>query len=82
MQLGSRASVETGEDSKRIVFRLVEIKKPEPPSKELAGQITDQLRAEMQQDAVQAYVVALRERYGVRINEDLFKRTTGATDAR
>jgi peptidyl-prolyl cis-trans isomerase D len=79
LQLGARAAVDTGADGKRIVFRLVEIGKPAPLTKEQADQLTQQLRAEFQQDAVQAYVVALRERFGVRVNEQLFKRTTGET---
>ena len=41
--------------------------------------IEQQLRSERQQDAVQAYVTALRERLGVSINEALFRRTTGVS---
>ncbi len=77
--LGARAAVDTGEGGQRMVFRLVEITKPAPASKEITDQLASQLRAEMQQDAVQAYVLALRERFGVRVNETLFKRTTGET---
>jgi peptidyl-prolyl cis-trans isomerase D len=77
--LGARASVDTGKAGERLVFRLVEIAKPAPATKEQLEQIQAQLRAELQQDAVQVYVLALRERYGVRINETLFKRTTGET---
>ncbi len=77
--LGARASVDTGKGGERVVFRLVEIAKPVPATKEQLEQIQTQLRAQMQQDAVQAYVLALRERYGVRINDTLFKRTTGET---
>jgi peptidyl-prolyl cis-trans isomerase D len=79
LQLGARAAVDTGSDGKRIVFRLVDITKPAPLTKEQTDQLTQQLRAELQQDAVQAYVMALRERFGVRVNEQLFKRTTGET---
>jgi peptidyl-prolyl cis-trans isomerase D len=79
LQLGARAAVETGADGKRMVFRLVDIAKPAPLTKEQTDQLSQQLRAELQQDAVQAYVMALRERFGVRVNEQLFKRTTGET---
>ena len=83
MQLGTRASVETGTDNTRMLFRLVEITKPAPLTKEQSDQLAQQLRAEVQQDAVQAYVTALRDRFGVRVNEALFKRTTGeSTDQR
>jgi peptidyl-prolyl cis-trans isomerase D len=77
MPLGARASVEAGDDGKRMMFRLVEIAKPAAPTPEQLTQITEQLRAEMQNDAGQAYVLELRDRYGVRVNEDVFKRTTG-----
>ena len=79
MQLGARASVETAEAGQRMLFRVVEIAKPAPATKEQTDQIATQLRGEMQQDAVQAYVMALRERFGVRVNETLFRRTTGET---
>lgn len=83
LPLGGVAATETGEGNKRIVFRLVEIKKPDPVSKEQAERIEQQLRSERQQDAVQAYVTALRERLGVSINEALFRRTVGtSTDGR
>ncbi len=76
---GARASLDTGDGAKRVVFRLVEIGKPPAPTKEQTAEIATQLRGELQQDAVQSYVLALRERYGVKINETLFKRTTGET---
>lgn len=79
LQLGARAAAEAGADGKRIVFRVVDIAKPAPLTKEQTDQLTQQLRAELQQEAVQAYVLALRERFGVYVNEQLFKRTTGAT---
>ena len=82
LQLGARASVEAAEDGRRMVFRLVEIGKPVAPTAEQTGQIVDQLRSDINLDAVQAYIVALRERYGVRVNEEQFKRTTGASDPR
>ncbi len=77
--LGTRASVDTGDGVQRVVFRLVDITKPAEPTKEQAAEIAGQLRGELQQDAVQSYVLALRERYGVKINEAQFKRTTGET---
>lgn len=76
---GTRASVDTGDGVQRVVFRLVEIVKPPLPTKEQTAEIATQLRGELQQDAIQSYVLALRERYGVKINEAVFKRTTGET---
>lgn len=80
LPLGGRASVESGTDGKRLVFRVVEIAKPAAPTKEQAEQLATQLRGELQQDAVQAYVLSLRERFGVRINDALFRRTTGESN--
>lgn len=77
--VGARASVDTGDGVQRVVFRLVEITKPALPTKEQSAEIATQLRSELQQDAIQSYVQALRERYGVKINEAVFKRTTGET---
>jgi peptidyl-prolyl cis-trans isomerase D len=77
--LGARAAVDTGKAGERLVFRVVEIAKPAPATKEQLEQLQTQLRSELQQDAVQAYILALRERYGVSINETLFRRTTGET---
>ena len=81
LPLGGLASTETGEDKKRIVFRVVAIDKAPPATKEQAEQIATQLRTERQQDAVQAYVGALRERFGVSINEAVFARTAGTSAA-
>ena len=75
--VGTRASVDTGDGVQRVVFRLVEVTRPAEPTKEQAAEIATQLRGELQQDSVQSYVLALRERYGVKINEAQFKRTTG-----
>lgn len=77
LPLGGRAAVDAGEGKRRIVFRVVEITKPIPATKEQIGTISDQLRTEFQQDAAQSYVTTLRERYGVNVNETLFRRTTG-----
>jgi peptidyl-prolyl cis-trans isomerase D len=77
--LGARAAVDVGGEGNRIVFRLVEINKAVPPTREQVAELSNQLRSEMQQDAVQAFVLALRERFGVRENKALFDRTTGAT---
>ena len=79
LPLGGLASTETGEGKRRLVLRLVEIKKPEAPSKEQSEQLATQLRTERQQDAVQAYVTALRERLGVSVNEVMFRQTTGVS---
>ena len=78
LALGARASVETSEAGPRMMFRVVEVGKATPPTKEQSDQIATQLRGEIQQDAVQAYVTALRERFGVKVNQQLFDRTTGA----
>ena len=77
LPLGGLASTEGGEGKGRLVFRVVDITKPAPPTKEQIEQISTQMRTERKQDAVQSYVGALRERIGVSVNEAVFKRTVG-----
>ena len=78
LALGGMASTE-GEAKRRMLFKVVAITKAPPPTKEQAEQVEQQLRAERQQDTVQAYVSALREKFGATVNEVMFKRTVGTS---
>ena len=82
LQRGALASTETPDGKSRLVFRLVDIKKPDPAPKELADRMTTQLRGEVQQDLLQAYVGALRERFGATVNEAVYTRLVGTGDQR
>jgi peptidyl-prolyl cis-trans isomerase D len=79
--LGARASTLSGDGKSRTVFRVVEIVKPKPATKEEAERLADQIRTELQQDAGRAYVTSLRDRLGVSINETQFRRAVGGGDA-
>jgi peptidyl-prolyl cis-trans isomerase D len=81
MGLGARASTLSADGMSRIVFRVVEITKPKPPTKEESEQLASQLRTELQQDAGRAYVTSLRDRFGVSINEPQFRKAVGGGDA-
>jgi peptidyl-prolyl cis-trans isomerase D len=79
--LGARASALSADGKSRTVFRVVEIVKAKPPTKEQTEQLAGQIRTELQQDAGRAYVTALRERLGVTINEAQFRKAVGGGDA-
>jgi hypothetical protein len=50
---------------------------PEAPAKETAQAISRELKGELQRDAVQTYVTALRARQNVQINESVYRRAVG-----
>lgn len=61
----------------RGVFVVTQIKAPDAPSKEASAAIKAELLTEMQRDAMQTYVAALRNRQGVSVNEAVYKRAVG-----
>ena len=74
---GGAGSGPTPDDKTRMVFVVTEIKPPEAPTKEQSEALKAELRQELQSDALQTYVAALRERQGVKVNEVIYKRTVG-----
>lgn len=74
---GGAGSAATSDDKTRIVFVVTDIKQPDLPTKEQAEALKNELGQELQNDALQTYVTALRERQGVKINETIYKRTVG-----
>lgn len=74
---GGVNSAQTPDDKTRMVFVVTEIKPPEAPTKEQADALKAELKQELQNDTLQTYVTALRERQGVKINETIYKRTVG-----
>jgi peptidyl-prolyl cis-trans isomerase D len=76
--LGAAASAETRDGTSRLVFRVTEIKPAPTPSSEEIDRLRTDIRRQMQGDAIAAYVAALQERLGVRINEAVYQRTIGA----
>ncbi len=82
LPLGARASTLANDGNSRLVFRLVKIEKPAPPTKEEAEANAAQLRGTLQQEALTTYIMALREKHGATVNEQEFRRTTGADQPR
>jgi peptidyl-prolyl cis-trans isomerase D len=74
---GGAGSAATPDDKTRIVFVVTDIKPAEAPTKEQAEALKNELGQELQNDALQTYVSALRERQGVKIHEAVYKRTVG-----
>jgi peptidyl-prolyl cis-trans isomerase D len=70
-------SATTPDDKTRIVFVVTDIKPAEAPTKEQVEALKRELGQELQGDALQTYIAALRERQGVKVNEAVYKRTVG-----
>lgn len=72
------AGFATSADGKsRTVFRVKEIKPAGEPSPANADALAGELRKQMENDAVAAYVEALKARQGVDINQDALRQATG-----
>lgn len=78
---GGAGSSTSPDGGARQVFVVTEIKPAEPASEAQTAAIRQELEQALQQDVMQAYVVALREQQGVRINEVVLKRTLGLDQA-
>ncbi len=74
---GGAGSAATSDDKTRIVFVVTDIKPADAPTKEQAEALRNELGQELQNDALQTYVSALRDRQGVKVNETVYKRTVG-----
>lgn len=71
-----------GTDEKtRIVMVINEIIPVSEPSKEQLAALSKELGQEFQRDALQTFVLALRNRAGVQLNENNYKRAVGLDQA-
>lgn len=77
---GGLGHAETANGKSRTVFRVVEIKVPDAPTDEQRKALETELRDQLRADQISEYVGGLRNRYGVNINEQAFRRLTGAED--
>jgi len=75
---GGVAHAETTGGKSQSVFRVVEIKAAEPPTEEQRKALQTELSDELRSDQISEYVSGLRGLYGVRVNEQAFRRVTGA----
>ncbi|MEZ5815679.1 MAG: SurA N-terminal domain-containing protein [Hyphomicrobiaceae bacterium] len=78
---GGAASSASADGKTRIVMVVDDIKAAPEPTKEQLDAIRKELSQELQRDTLQTYVGAVRERQGVKINEDVYKRTVGLEQA-
>lgn len=74
---GGAGSAATADDKSRLVYVVAEITPAQPPTKEQSEALRAELGQELQRDALQTYVGALRQRQGVKINEAVYKRAVG-----
>jgi hypothetical protein len=60
------------------VFRVLEIAPAPAATPEQKEKLTSDLKAELREDQIDAYIQGIQGRLGVAINEAEFKRATGA----
>lgn len=71
------ASAETEDGSTRVVFKVVGIDIPKPPSQQQSDAIAAEVTRGMQNDVLAEFIAALQDRYKVSVNEAAFRRLTG-----
>lgn len=74
---GRAVSAESADRKSRTVVQVAEIVPAPAPTKEQSDRLRAELARQIQQDALQTYAAALRDQYGVRINEAQLKRLVG-----
>ena len=74
---GAAASVETADKKSRIVMKLTEVIPAPPPTDEQKKQLETELSRQIQNDLMAAYLTAVQAKYGVSINETVFRNTVG-----
>ncbi len=62
----------------RMVFQVMEVRPPAPPSGEEAKKLQDQVSPLLADDLVMQYVKGLQNRYGVNVNRQALDRLTGS----
>lgn len=75
---GGIGTAQTQDGQSRIIFRVGEVKPAPPPTAEQADSLARELREEITDDVMSAYVGALKQSLGVTVNEDEFRRLTGS----
>jgi peptidyl-prolyl cis-trans isomerase D len=75
---GGVGTTDSAEGKSRIVFRVLDIKQAPEPTKEQTAALAKELREELRDDVMSQYVGALKRSLGVTVNEQAFRRLTGA----
>jgi hypothetical protein len=74
---GGAGTAPSADDKTRIVLMVSDVKPADPPTKDEADALREQLVQEFQQDALQTYISALRNRQKVQVHENVYKRAVG-----
>lgn len=72
------AHSESADRKSRVVFKVVSINAPPPPTKDEADRLAKKLGGELQTDQLISFVDGLKSKFGVTLNEPLLKRFSGA----
>ncbi|MGI9424730.1 MAG: SurA N-terminal domain-containing protein [Hyphomicrobiaceae bacterium] len=73
------ASAATTDGKSRLIFEVTEIKAPQNLKDDEKEKVVNELVGQLRTDTVQEYVIALRKRMGVEINQALIDQTIGIT---
>ena len=63
----------------RVVIKIADVTTPAAPDKAVADQLAQELGRQLAGDLAGQYILAIQNRYGVSINEEVLKRATGRT---
>jgi peptidyl-prolyl cis-trans isomerase D len=75
---GKAGSAETADKKSRTLFRVAEVKAAEAASKEQADALSKEISQQIAIDSIDAYVAALQEAGGVKINDAELRRLVGS----
>lgn len=73
---GAFGSALTSDGKSRVVFKVAEIELPEKADADAAKSIVDTLKTGIADDIFTQYIRALREKFGVKINQTVFEEAT------
>lgn len=79
---GKAAHAESADRKGRTVFRVGDVTPAAAPTKEQDERLTREVGQQLQVDIVEAFIAALQDDAGVKIDEAEFRRVTGATTTR
>lgn len=74
---GGAGTAASADDATRIVMVVNEITPAPEPTKEQVDALRKELGQELQRDTLQTFIVALRNRQGVQLHENVYKRAVG-----
>jgi peptidyl-prolyl cis-trans isomerase D len=79
---GAAASAETADKKSRIVLKVTEIVAAPPLTAEQTKNLQTELARQMQTDLMSEYLAAVQAKFGVTVNEAVYRRTVGGEEQR